>query len=127
MEERIKFIMKSKGLTQVQFARQIGSTQNTVSSYVTGIRKPSSSVINNICKTFSVNEEWLRTGNGEPFIDIEEDAELAEWVGRVMNDADMAAQKRALRILKNIKNSDLEVIERLVLMAAEMIESHKDE
>ena len=60
MEERIKYIMKEKGLTQVQFAKQIGSTQNTVSSYVTGIRRPSSSVINNICKTFSVNEHWLR-------------------------------------------------------------------
>ncbi|MEG2177003.1 MAG: helix-turn-helix transcriptional regulator, partial [Oscillibacter sp.] len=43
-------------------------TQNTLTGYESGRRNPSSSVVNNICKEFGVNEDWLRTGNGEMFV-----------------------------------------------------------
>lgn len=65
--ERIKKIRKDLDLTQQEFADKIGSSQNVIGNYETGHRNPSSSVINNICKTFNVNEEWLRTGEGEKF------------------------------------------------------------
>ena len=67
MNGRIKKLRKALDLTQQQFAEQIGSTQNSVGNYETGHRNPSSSVINNICKTFNVREEWLRNGEGEMF------------------------------------------------------------
>ena len=65
--ERIKKVRKDLDLTQQEFANRIGSTQNVLANYETGRRNPSSSVINNICKTFNVSEEWLRTGEGEKF------------------------------------------------------------
>lgn len=64
---RIKKIRKELDLTQTEFAFRIGSLQNTITRYENNQRSPSASVINNICKTFDVNEEWLRTGNGEMF------------------------------------------------------------
>ncbi len=67
MNERIRKLRKVLDLTQQNFAKRIGSTQNVVANYEIGRRNPSSSVINNICKEFNVNEEWLRTGNGEMF------------------------------------------------------------
>lgn len=66
--ERIKKLRKALDLTQQQFAEKIGSTQNALTGYETGRRNPSSSVINNICKTFDVSESWLRTGDGEMLI-----------------------------------------------------------
>ena len=60
---------KELELTQQKFADCIGTTANVLTNYETGRRNPSSSVINNICKTFNVNEEWLRTGEGEMFAD----------------------------------------------------------
>ena len=68
MKERIKAIRKELNLTQTIFAEKIGSSQNVVANYEIGRRNPSASVINNICKTFGVNEEWLRTGEGEMFL-----------------------------------------------------------
>lgn len=67
MKDRIKKIRKEFGLTQQEFAKRIGTSQNVLANYETGRRNPSSSVINNICKTFGVNEVWLRTGEGEIF------------------------------------------------------------
>lgn len=65
--ERIKKVRRDKDLTQQLFAERIGTTANVLTNYETGRRNPSSSVINNICKTFNVNEEWLRNGTGEMY------------------------------------------------------------
>lgn len=65
--ERIKKVRKDKDLTQQLFAEKIGSSQNALTGYETGRRNPSSSVINNICKTFNVREEWLRDEIGEMY------------------------------------------------------------
>ncbi len=68
MNTRIKKLRKELNLTQQKFADRIGTTANVLTNYETGRRNPSSSVINNICKTFNVNEGWLRTGEGEMFV-----------------------------------------------------------
>ncbi len=65
--ERIKKLRKDLNLTQQKFADQIGTTANVLTNYETGRRNPSASAFNNICKTFNVNEKWLRTGEGEMF------------------------------------------------------------
>lgn len=67
MNERIKKVRKALDLTQQEFANRIGSVQNTITGYETGRRVPSGQVITLICKTFNVNETWLRTGEGEMF------------------------------------------------------------
>lgn len=67
MNSRIRKVRRELELTQTEFAGKIGTTANVLTNYETGRRNPSSSVINNICKTFNVNEEWLRTGMGEMF------------------------------------------------------------
>lgn len=68
MHERIKKLRKALDLTQTEFANRIGSVQNTITGYETGRRIPSNQVIALICREFRVNEEWLRTGNGEMFV-----------------------------------------------------------
>ena len=69
MKDRIKRIRKQHHLTQTQFGDKIGVKQNTVTAYETGIRTPTDAVILSICREFSVNEKWLREGEGEPFVE----------------------------------------------------------
>lgn len=66
--ERIKKLRKDLNLTQQKFADRIGTTQNVIANYESGRREPSAAAFNNICKTFGISEEWLRTGKGEMFI-----------------------------------------------------------
>ena len=68
MMNRIRKLRRELDLTQSEFASRIGTTANVLTNYETGRRNPSSSVINNICKTFNVNESWLRTGDGDMFV-----------------------------------------------------------
>lgn len=67
MNGRIKTVRTTIGLTQTEFGAKIGVKGNTVTGYETGIRNPSDAVIFSICREFNVNEEWLRTGQGEMF------------------------------------------------------------
>lgn len=67
MNDRIKELRQALNLTQQEFAARIGSVQNTITGYETGRRSPSNQVLSLICKEFNVNEDWLRTGQGEMF------------------------------------------------------------
>lgn len=67
MHERIKKLRKALDLTQQEFADRIGVKRNTIANYETGRNNPVDSIISLICREFNVNEEWLRTGNGEMF------------------------------------------------------------
>lgn len=67
MNRRIKEVRKSVGLTQVEFGKRIGLARNTIANYETGNRIPSNVVIGSICREFGINEEWMRTGNGEMY------------------------------------------------------------
>lgn len=71
--ERIKKVRKAFDLTQQAFADKIGSKRNTVATYEMGRTEPSFAVISLICREFNVSETWLRTGEGEMFVQTAED------------------------------------------------------
>lgn len=65
MKDRITLIRKNNGLTQKEFGEKIGVKGNTITNYENGLRTPSDAIIYSICREFHINEEWLRTGQGE--------------------------------------------------------------
>lgn len=73
MKERIKELRKYLGLTQQRFADRLGLKRQTIAAYEIGNIEPSDSTILLICKEFEVNEEWLRTGDGEMKLPVNED------------------------------------------------------
>lgn len=67
MKDRIKKLRRTLDMTQQEFAEKIGVKRNTIGQYEIGRNEPIDTVINLICREFNVNEEWLRTGEGEMF------------------------------------------------------------
>ena len=106
MNERIKKVRKELNLTQAQFAQRIGSTQNTLANYEIGRRNPSGSVINNICKEFNVNENWLRSGEGEMFSQMSRDEETMKFVAQILSDDDRPLKSTFLNVVAKIINDD---------------------
>lgn len=83
MNERISQVRKSAGLTQEKFASRIGLTRNFVWMIEKGERIPSDRTIADICREFNVSEVWLRTGEGEMFVNLGEDAELTQVLAEI--------------------------------------------
>lgn len=99
MNERIKTIREDKKLSQAEFADMLNLKRNSISLIELGKRNPSDRTINDICKVFSVNEHWLRTGEGEPYIKGSDD-ELAELVGRLYKDKGSMRYKMSLELCR---------------------------
>ena len=76
MHDRIKKLRKALDLTQQEFANRLGLKQNTVATYEMARTVPSDRTIFAICREFNVNEQWLRTGEGEMFLTLDEDSEF---------------------------------------------------
>lgn len=75
-----KKIRKEKKMTQEDFSKKLGLARNSIANYEIGRREPTNAIIVSICREFDVNEEWLRTGEGEMFIQIPEEDETAALV-----------------------------------------------
>lgn len=111
MNERLKKLRKELDLTQQEFADKIGSKRNTIAKYETDINVPSTAVISLICKTFNVNENWLRTGEGDMFIEMSYDDELANFVGNLMLEEDDSFKKRLISGLAALDENGWKVLE----------------
>lgn len=68
MKNRIKELRKINCLSQSEFGQKIGVSRDTVANLESGRIEFKDIFIYSICKEFNVNEEWLRTGQGEMYI-----------------------------------------------------------
>lgn len=71
MNERLKELRNLLGLNQREFSAKINIGQSTLAMLETGQRALKDIHISQICSVFNVNEEWLRYGQGEIFIEPE--------------------------------------------------------
>jgi transcriptional regulator with XRE-family HTH domain len=72
LKDRLLKLRLTQGLSQVEFSKRIGATSRAYSHYEKGESKAMDVFVNNICKAFLVNKEWLLTGEGE-MIDLNAD------------------------------------------------------
>ena len=118
MKERIKKLRKALGLTQQEFADRLGMKRNTIANYETGRNDPSNSVISLISREFNVNESWIRSEEGEMFLQISRDQEIAEFIGKALSTEEDTFKKRFIAMLSRLDESDWEVLERMALELA---------
>ena len=111
MHERLKKLRKTLDLTQQVFADKLGIKRSTMATYESGRNEPIDAVISLICKTFNVNENWLRTGEGEMFVEMSYDDEIAQFVGQVMGEEDDSFKKRLISGLAALDDNGWKVLE----------------
>lgn len=127
MQDRIRKIRKHFNLTQTEFGEKIGVKGNTITGYENGLRAPSTAVITAICREFSVNEKWLRTGDGEMFIQLSRDAQITKFVGEALRGESPTDQQRFLNALLGATPEELHAIAEFAKrLAAEYAKEKRD-
>lgn len=121
MNNRIKEIRNTKGLTQVEFASRLGLKQNSIAQIEMGKRNPSDQVILSICREFGVNELWLRTGEGAMEKQLDRYQELSAFFGDLM----MSEPDVRHRLIGAIMNADLEELRMVERFAWRWVEEMK--
>ena len=112
IKERIKEIRNSQNLTQEKFASQLRTSRANIAGYEAGTRTPSEAALINICREFNVNEEWLRNGTGEMFIEMDKEDQLMEWAGRVLGNRSSSFKKNFVKMMMSLTEDEWELLER---------------
>lgn len=120
MNERIKEVRKKLDLTLKEFGEKLGVQSAAISKLEKGHVNPTEQMIKFICREFNVNETWLRTGEGEMFIDMDEDDELFAWVGHILRDENESFQRDFARMLSKLSPEQWDLINDMAVKLCEM-------
>lgn len=114
MNERIKRLRNTLQMTQQEFADRIKVKRNTVATYEMGRSVPSDSAIALICKEFSVNETWLRTGTGDMFLQENKDTQISQMLDEVIKANESDFKRRLISALSKLDDDGWDCLEKLV-------------
>lgn len=95
MKERLFKLRKEiLNLSRRKFGEPIGMTDSEIKNIETGMTTLKDNKIRLICSMYNVNETWLRTGEGEIFVQLQRVDEISDFFKRVLN-ADMSDEGEA--------------------------------
>ena len=109
--ERIREVRKTLGLTLEKFGEKIGMKKNSVSQIENGKNSVTEQVIKSICREFNVDYIWLTTGDGEMFVDTDDD--FIERIDRIMVGED-DARKNLFKALLEASDEDIAAFQRII-------------
>lgn len=123
MNERIKKILEELGLKKVEFAERLHISRPYASELCSGAKAPSDRTISDICREFGVREAWLRTGEGEMFVQDTQYEQVAAFLADLTKDDSDTFKKRFIEMLAGLSPADWELLERM----AEKLTQKKEE
>lgn len=80
--ERVRTLRKELSLTQSDFGKRVGVGKTAISKIEKNENSLTDRMFNSICREFNVNEDWLRSGDGDMFLPFEDD--VAEMVSQLL-------------------------------------------
>ncbi len=112
--ERVKYLRKDVlKLTLERFGERLGVTKQTVSRIENGINNLTDQMILSICREFNINENWLRTGEGEMRPTLTREAEIAEITATLFRDQEQSFRYRLIKALSVMDEDGLKYLEQL--------------
>ena len=111
---RIAAVIADSGLSKTAFAQRLGLSQSYVSNVALGTKVPSDRTIADICREFSVREEWLRTGEGEMYILTDAETELANFCADVLSGVSGPNRRRLVSLLAGLSDEEIAIYTRLL-------------
>lgn len=112
--ERVKEIRKNLGMTMEKFGERLGVGKTAISNIENNNRNLTDQMAISICREFSVNESWLRAGEGDIFIKKTRNQEITDFLGELIIE-EGTFKKRLIEAMAKLDEKDWEDIERLVI------------
>ena len=111
--ERISVLIDELQISKSDFASAIDVTPAYISKIIKKGAVPSKRVLEEICKKFKVTKSWLYNGEGEIFVELTKDQEIADFLGDLISDETVDFKKRLISGLAKLNQeqwSQLEII-----------------
>lgn len=108
---RFSEIVRASGLSKTAFGERINISQQYVSK-LTKSGVPSDRTISDICREFNVSENWLRTGEGEMFNQLDDDADFLNVCEQINIHDDLI--KRVIKAYWSLDENEKAAIRKLI-------------
>lgn len=113
INERVKYLRKNiLHKTQEDFAMEIKVSRSNLGSIEIGRIIATDRVISDICEKFNVNEGWIRTGEGEIFVQRSRNQIITDFLGDLIKEDD-TFKKRLIEALAELDSKDWESLKKL--------------
>lgn len=125
INERIRFLRKEElHLTLEEFGKHFGVTKVAFSKIENGQRGVTEQMVLSICREFNVNEEWLRTGEGEPFKKIQRNQQIEAFINDILRNEPEGPKARLVAALAELDEKGWET---LMNLARKMVSENSEE
>lgn len=127
--ERLKKLRASLNIRQGDFANKISTTQGHVSDIENGRKNLSDRTVKLICLEDwdgkKVNEDWLRTGNGEMFEELTNQEKLMKYTALLLKGKDSAVVSAIQSLIITYEQLDTDSKATLEKIALQYIDNLK--
>lgn len=116
MNNRIKMIRKELGFSQEEFGKILGLSKSGVSEIEAGRRSVTEQhiiMLKNYKKN-PINENWLRFGEGEMFLPIDRQKELANLTVDLLMEESESFKNRFISLLARMSDEEWALLENMV-------------
>lgn len=123
--ERIEILRKDLSMSRRVFGERLGVSESVIVNIeYDRLKRPEQkeSLYKLICKEFNVNEEWLRTGEGEMFVALNRTQQIAQLTADLFKGEKDSFKERLLLALAKLDENEWKVLEKI----AEDLTKEKD-
>lgn len=103
--ERVKELRKTLGLTLEKFGQPLGVKKNAISQIEKGRNGLTEQITKGICREFNVNEDWLRNGTGEMFIQLDEDEQISSFFHDLLQEEKGSFKRQFITALSHLDDN----------------------
>lgn len=111
ISDRVSYVIENTVKKKSIFAKRLNVSQPFISQVCSGSSSPSDRTISDICREFNVDENWLRTGKGEPFVPLTRDEQIEEFMGDVLRDEEGDFRRRLISVLAQLTSDEWDILE----------------
>ena len=111
MNSRLRIIRKELDMTQEKFAQSLGISRANLTNIELGKIQLTNRLIKTVCSVYKVDEEWIRTGNGEMFTQHDYNLKLLLDKAFAENDD---FKKKLIKNILSLEKEELMLIKQLI-------------
>lgn len=127
INKRITLVRKTLKLSQTSFGDAIGVSRDVINN-IDNLRVPAKPLlIQQICRVYNVDPDWLENGSGEMFLEKDSVTDLFEFTKNLFLDRNLSWVRCLCEYIAQLTPEEQEAAARHIESLAEMIAKEKEQ
>lgn len=126
ISERITHLRKTLKLSQAAFGEGVGVSRDVIKNIDNKLVAPKPLLIQQICKVYNVDPDWLETGEGDMFLPSDEVTDLFDFAADLFQNQSLAWVRCLCEYVAQLTPEEQEAAARHIEAIAEMIAGTKE-